>query len=191
MKKLAQKIAFLFATALTCPLYIPARIVGGDGLFCAFGQFLALFPGKTGSYLRVAYYGKTLHSCSKKVSIGFGTFFSHRNVVVEEGVYIGAYCIIGMAKIGKNCTIGSHVSVLSGKKQHGFEQIGVPIHEQGGTFEQVQLGENCWIGERSVIMADLGRQCVVGAGSVVTKSFDDLSIVGGNPAKILGQVGGL
>ena len=40
-------------------------------------------------------------------------------------------------------------------------------------------------------MADLGRQCVVGAGSVVTKSFDDLSIVGGNPAKILGQVGGL
>jgi acetyltransferase-like isoleucine patch superfamily enzyme len=42
-----------------------------------------------------------------------------------------------------------------------------------------------------VIMADLGTQCVVGAGSVVTKSFDDLSIVGGNPAKILGQVGGL
>jgi acetyltransferase-like isoleucine patch superfamily enzyme len=80
---------------------------------------------------------------------------------------------------------------LSGKKQHGFEQIGVPIQEQGGTFEQVQLGENCWIGERSVIMADLGRQCVVGAGSVVTKSFEDLSIIGGNPAKILGQVGGL
>lgn len=190
MKKMAQQIALIVATVLTCPLFIPARIVGVDGLFCAFGQLLALFPGKTGSYLRVAYYGKTLVQCSNKAFIGFGSFFSHRNAVVEEGVYIGAYCIIGMAKIGKNCTLGSHVSVLSGKKQHGFDQVGVPIQEQGGTFEQVRLGENCWIGERSVIMADLGTQCVVGAGSVVTKSFDDLSIVGGNPAKILGQVGG-
>ena len=191
MKSMVQRIAYLIATTLTCPLFIPARITGGEGLFCAFGQFLALFPGKTGSYLRVAYYGKTLHHCSKKVSIGFGSFFSHRNAAVEEGVYIGAYCIVGMAKIGKNCTIGSHVSVLSGKRQHGFDQVGVPIQEQGGIFEQVRVGENCWIGERSVIMADLGRQCVVGAGSVVIKSFADLSIVGGNPARILGQVGGL
>lgn len=190
MKKLAQQIAFLFATALTCPLFIPVRIIGGDGLFCAFGQLLALLPGKTGSYLRVAYYAKTLHRCSSKTFIGFGTFFSHRNAAVEEGVYIGAYCIVGMAKIGKHCTIGSHVSLLSGKRQHGFDQVGVPIQEQGGIFEQVRVGENCWIGERSVILADLGRQCVVGAGSVVTKFFDDLSIVGGNPAKILGQVGG-
>jgi acetyltransferase-like isoleucine patch superfamily enzyme len=191
MKDYLQRLSFFIATALTCPLFIAVRIVGGDGLFCTFGQLLALFPGKTGSYLRVAYYGKTLLRCSDKVFIGFGSFFSHRNAVVGEGVYIGAYCIIGMAKIGKNCTLGSHVSVLSGKRQHGFDQVGVPIQEQGGTFEQVQLGENCWIGERSVIMADLGAQCVVGAGSVVTKSFDDLSIVGGNPAKILGQVGGL
>jgi acetyltransferase-like isoleucine patch superfamily enzyme len=189
MKKLAQQIAFLIATALTSPLFIPARIVGGDGLFCAYAQLLALLPGKAGSYLRVAYYRRTLHHCSRKVFVGFGTFFSHRNAVVEEGVYIGAYCIVGMAKIGKNCTLGSHVSVLSGKRQHGFEQVGVPIQEQGGTFEQLRFGENCWIGERSVIMADLGTQCVVGAGSVVTKSFDDLSMVGGNPAKLLGQVG--
>lgn len=189
MKKLAQKIVFLFATALTCPLFIAVRFVGGDGLFCSFGQLLALIPGKSGSYARAAYYSKTLNQCSCNIYIGFGSFFSHKATVVEECVYIGAYCIIGTAYIGRNCTIGSHVSVLSGKKQHGFDQVGVPIQEQCGIFEQVRLGENCWIGERSVIMADLGTQCVVGAGSVVTKAFDDLSIVGGNPARLLGQVG--
>jgi virginiamycin A acetyltransferase len=189
MKKLAQQFAFFIAMTLTCLLYIPARIASGDGFFCAFGQLLALLPGKTGSYLQVAYYAKTLQQCSKKAFIGFGTFFSHRNAIVEEGVYIGAYCIIGMASIGRHCTIGSHVSILSGKSQHDYDIVGVPIQDQQGRFERVAIGENCWIGERSVLMADLGQQCNVGAGSVVTKPYPDLSILGGNPARVIGKVG--
>ena len=42
-----------------------------------------------------------------------------------------------------------------------------PIQEQGGIFETVKIGENCWIGNRAIIMANLGKQCVVGAGTVV------------------------
>lgn len=190
MKSFIRRLAVLIATVFAYPLALCAKMARGDDVFCAIGQFLALFPGKTGSYIRVAYYRNVLPCCSGKGYIGFGTFFSHTDTRIEDGFYIGAYCIIGMARIGRDCTIGSHVSVLSGKNQHGFSQIDVPIQKQPGRFEPVHIGENCWIGERSVIMADLGRQCVVGAGSVVAKSFGEHSIVGGNPARILGQVGG-
>lgn len=51
----------------------------------------------------------------------------------------------------------------------------------------VTIGENCFIGGRSLIMpgVTVGNSCIVGAGSVVTKSVPDNCIVAGNPARIL------
>ncbi len=51
----------------------------------------------------------------------------------------------------------------------------------------VTIGENCFIGGRSLIMpgVTIGNSCLVGAGSVVTKSVPDNCIVAGNPARIL------
>jgi acetyltransferase-like isoleucine patch superfamily enzyme len=189
MKTILQKSAMFIVIIVVYPLVLICRLCRDDNFFNSCGQFLSLYPGKIGSCIMVAFYSHTLNFCSKKWYIGFGYLFSHSDALVEDVFYIGAYCIIVMAKIGRHCTIGSHVSILSGKNQHGYENIGVPVQEQPGRFERVSLGESCWIGERSVIMADLGRQCVVGAGSVVTKPFGDFVIVGGNPARILGQVG--
>lgn len=190
MKIIMQRASMVIAKMLVYPLILMCKLFKNDDFFNSCGQFLSLFPGKTGSYIRVAFYNNTVRSFSKKVYVGFGTFFSHKNLVISEGCHISGHCIIGMVNMGKHCSIGSHVSILSGKNQHGYHEIGVPILDQPGYFEMVNLGENCFIGERSVIMADLGRQCVVGAGSVVTKPFGDFVILGGNPARILGQVGG-
>lgn len=189
MRIILKRVAILIATLLVCPLILMCKIFKSDDFFNSCGQFLSLFPGKTGSYIRVAFYSNTVKSFSKNVYIGFGTFFSHKNSIVSDGCHISGYCIIGMVKMGKYCSIGSHVSILSGKNQHGYHEIDVPILDQPGYFEMVNFGDNCFVGERSVIMANLGRQCVVGAGSVVTKDFGDFVIVGGNPARILGQVG--
>lgn len=51
----------------------------------------------------------------------------------------------------------------------------------------VRIGENCFIGGRSLIMpgVTIGNSCIVGAGAVVTKSVPDNCIVAGNPARIL------
>ena len=190
MKQIAKKtvfgIAFLFVLPLAA-VYKLRRIflLDRDHLFMSIGQYLALFPGKIGSYLRVAFYCQTLPYASKNMYMGFGSYFSHPEVEVEEGVYIGAYCIIGKALISQYVTIGSHVNILSGKKQHGFEEIGRPIQEQGGVFETVRIGENCWIGNGAIIMASLGKQCVVGAGAVVTSSCGDFEVLAGNPAKMI------
>lgn len=93
--------------------------------------------------------------------------------------------MIGKAVLGEHATIGNGVHILSGKRQHGFNEIGKPIQEQKGVFERITIGENCWIGDLSVIMASLGKQNVVGAGSVVTKASGDFEVLVGNSAGVI------
>ena len=189
MRGILKKISFILATLIIFPLVIIFKIsckyLDEDHFFMSLGQFLSLFPGKFGSYLRVAFYHQALPAFSKNTYIGFCSYFSHPEIKVGEGVYIGAYCIIGKTFIGSDVTIGSHVNILSGKKQHIFEEMGRPIQEQGGVFEAVKIGENCWIGNGAIIMANLGKQCVVGAGAVVVSDTGDYEILVGNPAKVV------
>ncbi len=175
-------------TLCVWPLAMLVRVAGSESFFVAAGQFLALVPGKIGSYLRVAFYGITLESCARDVYIGFGSYFSHPQARVGHGVYIGAYCIVGMTNIGDQCTIGSGVHILSGKRQHGFREIGKPIQQQPGEFTRVTIGENTWIGNGAIVMADIGRQNVIGAGAVVVKPTEDLKVLAGNPAQVISTI---
>lgn len=190
MKEWLKGIVRGGATLLVGPLALLVRLVGSESFFVGAGQGFALVPGKIGSYLRVAYYGVTLDSCARDVYIGFGSYFSHPQARVGHGVYIGAYCIVGMADIGDHCTIGSGVHILSGKHQHGFREIGKPIQQQPGQFTPIAIGENTWIGNGAIVMADLGRQNVIGAGSVVVKPSEDLQILAGNPAQVISMLAG-
>ena len=47
------------------------------------------------------------------------------------------------------------------------------------------IGQDTWVGNGAIIMASVGRKCVVGAGSVVTHDVEDLSVVAGNPARLI------
>jgi len=183
MKAAAKSLVRILCAALTWPLAWAVRASGSEGLFTGIGQALALAPGAPGSYLRVAFLRRTLESASPCCHVGFGSYFSKREASMGEGVYIGAYCIIGMADIGSHATIASRVSVLSGKRQHNFHDASTPVQEQGGEFGRVRLGRNCWIGEGSVVMADIGDGCVVGAGSVVNKPQPGRTVAAGNPAR--------
>lgn len=145
-------------------------------------------PGKLGSYLRVAYYYMTLEQCSSQWHMGFGSFFAHPEAKIGIKCYIGSCNIIGMVKIGDHATIASHVSILSGKNQHGYGEIGVPIQDQPGEFKIVNIGDNCWIGNNSVVMADLGVHTVVAAGSVVVSPSNGYEVIGGNPANVLRKI---
>lgn len=49
--------------------------------------------------------------------------------------------------------------------------------------------DNCFIGSHSVILEGvrIGPKAIVAAGAVVTKDVPEGSIVGGNPAKVIGS----
>lgn len=182
MKGIIKLAMIWFAKGLVFPLGCMYLATRSRELFTGQGQLLALIPGKLGSYLRVAYYSMTLDRCPTQGYIGFGSYFSHPEVELGVGYYIGAYCIIGKSKIGNHATIASGVHILSGKHQHGYKEIGKPIQEQPGEFVQISIGENSWIGSGAIIMADIGVQNVVAAGSVVANITDDYMVLAGNPA---------
>jgi len=142
-------------------------------------------PGKTGSFLRKNFYRTAMTQCSQSCLISFGTLFSQSDTEIQDGVYIGPQCNIGKCRIEKNCLLGSGVHILSGKGQHNFDDLDTPIQKQGGEFKKISIGEDTWVGNGAIIMADIGKKCIIGAGSVVIKDVPDYSIVGGNPAKII------
>jgi acetyltransferase-like isoleucine patch superfamily enzyme len=163
----------------------------GDNLFTACSQLLSLLPGKTGSYLRIGFYRFTLRHCAPDCFIGFGTLFFQRNTIIESGVYIGPQCNIGACRIHRNCLIASGVHIMSGAEQHRFAALDTPIRDQGGRLKPVTIGEDCWIGNGTLIMADVEAQCVIGAGSVVTRPVPALTVAAGHPAKPIRQRGKL
>jgi acetyltransferase-like isoleucine patch superfamily enzyme len=92
---------------------------------------------------------------------------------------------LGDVTLEDDVLLGSHVSVMNGGSQHGIERLDVPIREQPGSWPRVTIGQDSWIGDRAVVLADVGKHCVIGAGSVVTKPLQDYAIAVGVPAKVV------
>ena len=188
MKAAIKTLVDTFIIILITPLilgYFVLQLVNKNAAFSAFSQFLSLFPGTIGSYIRANFYRFTMQYCHPRVVVSFATLFSQHNTQINEGVYIGPQCNIGSSNIGKNVLLGSGVHILSGKGQHNFDDLDTPIKDQGGSFSQITIGEDSWVGNGSIVMANIGKKCIIGAGSVVTQDIEDYSIAVGNPAKVI------
>ncbi|MBO0447755.1 chorismate mutase [Enterococcus sp. AZ170] len=88
--------------------------------------------------------------------------------------------------IGDNCMFGPNAQLYAAthplhpvKRNSGLE-FGKPI----------TIGDNVWLGGGVIITpgVTLGNNVVVAAGAVVTKSFPDNCVIGGNPAKIIKEI---
>jgi len=188
MRIIIKRIIFYLILLLNLPLYFLYRllaIVGGASVFEGFSQLYSLVPGIVGDYCRGTFYFLTLRKCSMDTRISFGTTFPTPNVEVGSFVCIGPNCIVSDSIIDDDVMIGSNVQVINGKMTHNFDDVNTPIRLQGGARGIVRIGCDTWIGNSSVIMADIGKKCVIGAGSVVHNKIDDYLVVMGNPAKVI------
>jgi virginiamycin A acetyltransferase len=175
--------------ALSLALVFPLALIAAFGRVAAVyrtgSQFVALFPGLPGDYLRSAYYRLTLTHFPIDSRIQFGSFFAHPRAAVGRNVYIGAYCVLGLTSIGDRAQIASGVQILSGRRQHSRDSDGRILGAEEAGFEAVSIGADCWIGAGSIIMAEVGDGTTIGAGSVVVQPIPAGCVAAGNPARII------
>lgn len=113
--------------------------------------------------------------------------------------------------IGDNCNIGARdifsarnsiyierdvmiaTSVLIQDHHHAYEDINLPISQQGVTpGGRIRIGQGSWIGQGAAIVCNegelvIGANCVIGSNALVTRSFPPYSVIVGNPARLARQ----
>ena len=189
MKALAKAILHalsVLAVLPALPMYwMSAAVIGRDRALEGSSQMFALVPGMPGVFLRRAFLARVIARCHPTAEIGFGTLFSQTGAILDEDVYIGPRCHIGLVHLERDVLLAAGVHIPSGGRTHAFDDPTVPIREQGGERRLVRIGAGAWIGSASVVLADVGCGTIVGAGSVVTKPLPDRVIAAGVPAKVI------
>ncbi len=111
------------------------------------------------------------------------------HIHVGENFYANAGCVIldcAEVRIGNNVMFGPQVNIYT--PGHPLEP-GARI--SGIEFAKtITIGDNCWIGGMAVLNpgVTLGKNVVVASGAVVTKSFGDNMVIGGNPARVMKEI---
>lgn len=112
-------------------------------------------------------------------------FFSLKNLKIGEDTIIGDHVFLdGRAPliIGNHVDIASHVLIYNSEHDLGSNEFKARV-------EPVEIGDYVFVGPRVIILpgVKVGRGAVVAAGAVVTKDVADYAIVGGVPAKEIGE----
>lgn len=112
-------------------------------------------------------------------------FYFPPGVKIGQGTIIGDHAFLdGRAplKIGNHVDIASQVLIYN--SQHDINSEGFdPV------YGEVEIGDYVFIGPRAIILPGvrIGNGAVVAAGAVVTSDVKDFEIVGGVPAKVIGE----
>jgi maltose O-acetyltransferase len=108
------------------------------------------------------------------------------NIHLADGVYMNFNCVlldVCEIRIGARTLLAPGVQIytashpLDPKLRAAGPELGKPI----------TIGEDVWIGGCAIILpgVTIGNGAVIGAGSVVTKDVSPMTVVGGNPAKVI------
>ena len=90
--------------------------------------------------------------------------------------------LLAPLSIGRRAIINNGVRLLTG--QHSLSDPGFAL-----TTAPITIEEYAWVATNAMLLpgVTIGRGAVVAAGAVVTRNVAPNDIVGGNPAKVIGQ----
>lgn len=131
------------------------------------------------------YLGKNIRLCCYDFYCGcqyYPSIFIDDGVVIKDNVSILS---AGNIYIGKDTMIAGNVFISN--ENHGINPEFQSYKEQPLYVKDVIIKENCWIGEKTIILpgVTIEKNSIIGAGSVVTKNIPEYSIAVGNPAKVI------
>ena len=185
-RRLVNSVFLIIASPLLAMYTIACWLGLRLSAFCLITELISVIPGPIGVFFRRAFDRIAFSDCSESAVISFGCLFSSPDCCIGAHAYIGPYASMGAVDIADDVLIGSHVSIPNGSRQHGIDRLDIAVREQAGEWLPISVGSDSWIGDRAVVMANVGQHCVVGAGAVVTKPVPDYAIVVGCPAKTVG-----
>lgn len=121
--------------------------------------------------------GSTIHM--------WASFFDPKNIEIGEDTIIGDHAFLDgrdKLKIGSHTDIASSVMIYNSEHDLSKEDFSAIV-------ASVEIGDYVFIGPRVTIMpgVKIGKGSVVAGGAVVTKDVEDFTIVGGVPAKVIGE----
>ncbi len=111
--------------------------------------------------------------------------YNPSGITIGQDTIVGERCTLdGRAKL----TIGDHVDIASEVMIYNSEHD-VNDPKFGAIVAPVTIEDYVFIGPRAIILpgVTIGRGAIVGAGAVVTKDVPPLTILGGVPAKPIGE----
>ena len=135
---------------------------------------------------------------------------SINNVTIGDNVKIAKYCsVFGSPEHPLKIGNGSYIAMMSilngynapltiGERVSIAQKVNImtdsgpnasPILQKAFPMQKgpVEIGNDCWIGTDAVIMPNvkIGSFCVIAAQSFVYSSFEDFSVIAGNPARLI------
>lgn len=161
------------------------------GRYIWLNYIIRSLPGEFGIYARYILLKKYFKHCGKNVMIHPGVYFRGiHEISVGNNVGIGNNSFIqasGGLEIGDNASLGPGVKIWT--QNHKFEKTG-PVNDRDYEYKKVIISKDVWIGANAFIMpgAEIGEGAIISACSVVGgKKIPPYSIVGGHPARVIGQ----
>lgn len=120
---------------------------------------------------------------SKKISFRkrFNVRISSTGILnIGENTFFNNDCSLncaGKIQIGDYCLFGENVKIYD--HGHEYKDSNIPIQDQGLKVRKVTIGNNCWVGSNTVILANvtIGDNVIIGANCLIYKSIPSNSIV--------------
>lgn len=118
----------------------------------------------------------------------------------EKTLSVGSDSYIGFGTeifVGTAISIGSHVLIANHVLMNGYDGHPIDPLSRASPHSPAEVGRGpiticdyAWIGSKAVVLKNVtvGRGAIVASGAVVTSDVPELTIVAGNPARVVSNI---